>query len=67
MSKYEKAKFLVKRKARKVHFCNICGKNINPKDEYYSETLGLIDRGPHIQFYSYCLECGPKSGLEIKG
>jgi len=66
MGKYEKAKFLVRRKARQGHICKMCNKEIKPKEDYYSETLGLIDKGPHITFYAYCLECGPKSGLETK-
>jgi len=66
MGKYESVKFLIKRKARIDHTCKICSKHIMPKKYYYSETLGLIDKGSHITFYAYCLDCGPKSGLPIK-
>lgn len=65
MSKYESAKFLVKRTAMKSHICKMCGKQIAPKEEYYAETLNLIRKGPNIQFHSYCLDCGPKSGLRM--
>jgi len=66
MGKYEKAKFLVLRTARQSWECKIYGKEIKPKEKYYRESLGLIDKGPHITFYAYCLECAPKSGLPIK-
>jgi hypothetical protein len=66
MGRYESAKFLVKRVARKSHVCKMCEKQIAPKEQYYSETLGLINKGPSIRFYSYCLNCGPKSGLRIQ-
>lgn len=66
MSRYEAAKFLVKRKARKGHVCRSCGKPIDPKDEYYSESLGLMMKPPNVSLNSYCLNCGPKTGHRIE-
>jgi len=66
MGKYENAKFLIRRTARKEWLCCKCGKEIKTKEEYYRESLGLMDKGPHIVFETYCLDCGLKSGLPIK-
>jgi len=32
--------FVVKRKARKYHECDECGKDIVPGEEYYADTFG---------------------------
>ena len=66
MGKYEDAKWLILRKAHKKHICKSCDKIILPKEEYYNETLGLMDKGPNITFYHYCISCGKKSKLPIK-
>lgn len=66
VGKYESAKFLVKRTARKSHICRMCGRQISPNEQYYSETLGPMRKDPNMRFYSYCLGCGPKTGLRIQ-
>ena len=65
MGKYEKAKYLIRREARIPHVCHRCGREIKRDEEYFGETLGLIDKGPHLTFHSYCLECGPLCGIAI--
>ena len=57
MGKYEDAKFLVKRKARKEWACSKCGEKIAIGQLYYRESLGLIDKGPHIVLQAYCNDC----------
>ncbi len=58
MGKYEDAKFLVIRKARKEWTCFRCGKRISIGQYYYRESLGLIDKGPNITLQAYCKDCG---------
>jgi hypothetical protein len=65
MGKHENGKFLEKKKARKAWNCIKCRRPIKPGEGYYRETLGLINPSPGTQFYSYCVECGPKSGIPI--
>ena len=57
---------LIKKVARKSQTCKICGKEISPKQEYYSEAVVSIGQGPLIHFSSYCLDCGESSGLQIR-
>ena len=68
VSKYEGAKYLIRRKARNPWDCARCHKAIKSGDEYYRETIAPINPGPgsKLQFDSYCLECGPKSALDIR-
>ena len=58
MGKYEDAKFLVIRKARKEWTCFRCGERISIGQYYYRESLGLIDKGPNITLQAYCKDCG---------
>lgn len=48
---------LVRRKARKVWECRTCGKVIQPGDDYYQQSLGLIGKPPDAVFSRFCLEC----------
>ena len=63
MGKYENAKFLVIKKARKNYLCVICKKDILSKEHYYRESLGLINPGPNIELRAYCIDCAKKSKL----
>ena len=66
MGKYEDTKYLILKKSRKNYSCKICEKEIIPNEEYYRETLGLINPGPNITLYPYCINCGKKSPLQIR-
>ncbi len=41
----------------------ICKKDILSKQQYYRESLGLINPGPNIKLESYCVKCGKNSTL----
>jgi len=65
MGKYEDAKHLVKKTARKNYVCINCSKEIIKSEEYYRETFGLVNPGPNVTLNAYHIVCGKKSGMPI--
>jgi len=57
MSKYDSLKFLKETKARIVHVCEKCGKEIKKGEVYYSESIGRVN-APGIKLKKFCYKCG---------
>jgi hypothetical protein len=60
MNKYDNAKFLKGTKARIVHICDKCEKQIENGEIYYSESVGRIN-APGIKLKKFCKDCFQKS------
>lgn len=65
MGSHKSLKYLKRTKARKDWACIKCNRQINRGDEYYRESIGPNDP-MGLPMEAYCIDCGSKSGLEIK-
>jgi len=57
MSKYDGLKFLKDTKARIVHTCDNCGKEIKKGEIYYPERIEMVN-ATCIKLKKYCFKCG---------
>ena len=57
MTKYDKAKYLVKQKARIRHTCYKCNACIEVGDIYYKEKID-VRPPPNLILWEYCIKCG---------
>jgi ribosomal protein L33 len=64
MSKYDGAKFLKETRARVVHICDKCGKQIKCGEIYYLESIGRINT-PGIRLKKFCKDCFQKYGNKL--
>ena len=63
-SKYETLIELKRTRARKSRKCHACGGAINPGNDYFRESLGLISKPLGLQLNAFCLECKPRTQCE---
>ena len=56
-SKYEHALELKRTRARKPWVCYSCGDPINPGEDYYRQSLGMIGKPPRVQLNAFCMNC----------
>lgn len=57
MTKYEKAKYLTKLKAKIQHKCHQCGKFIEVGEFYYKERVDMRPP-PSLVLRDFCKKCG---------
>lgn len=57
MTKYESAKYLVRKKARIQHECHGCGKLIKVGELYFKETVDMWPPRTLVLF-EFCEKCG---------
>jgi protein-arginine kinase activator protein McsA len=64
LGKYDKTKYLKKKKARTVHQCNQCNRTIEPEEYYYAETQkDNFLQSLHAKHF--CSECYEKFGAQL--
>ncbi len=56
-SKYEHAIELKRTRARKPWTCYSCGDPIDPGENYYRQSLGMIKKPPRIYMSAFCVNC----------
>jgi hypothetical protein len=56
MTKYEGAKYLVQLKARIIHTCDKCGKEIKVREFYYKEKVDMRPP-PSLILRDFCKKC----------
>jgi len=59
MGRYENAREWVLRKARVLHMCDSCRRDVAPGEQYFAEQLMFrLNKPPGLQLGKLCRDCG---------